>query len=488
MSEEATWKTYAKNTVLGFQHVFAMMGSNILVPLITNLPPYISLVTAGLGTIVFHFVTQRKVPVFLGSSFSFVTAMLNIQQYGKDRGWSHDKQIGHQMVAIILSGILYFIFSGLTYVVGPHRVRKAFPPVVVGPVIIVIGMTLAPTVISSYIVGQYTGEGAIMKSYEAWIVALVTALVIIVISIFGRGFLQSVPVLLGIVVGYIFSAIFGIIDYKKITDAHWIIFEKAALEETFGFYKNLGWDWSCIVMLSPIAIVTFMEHMGDITTNGAVVGKNFFEDPGLHMTLLGDGIAVCLAGFLGGQPVTTYGENTGVLALTHNYNPKLILLAGIFALCLGLLTKIGGILASVPGPVIGGASMVMFGMIAAMGLKVMVDNQVDFTNSRNMMISALILVIGLGFSAGNVDISIGDISISPLAICTVVGIILNFILPNQKKEKKNDPVVEHESESPVIKVPIVEENPTPSLSSSEKGSDQVSDESQQLNQNEPQEL
>jgi len=443
MFEDGKWKTYLTNTILGFQHVFAMMGSNILVPLITNLPPYISLVTAGAGTILFHFVAQRKVPVFLGSSFSFVTAMLNIQNYGMERGWSHDKQIGHQMVAVIMAGVLYFIFSGITFLVGPERVKKAFPPIVVGPVIIVIGMTLAPTVISSYIVGQYTGESPAMKSYEAWIVALLTAIIIIACSIFGRGFLKLIPVLIGIIVGYIMSAIFGIIDYDHITKAHWIIFEKAALKETFGFYKYLGWSWSCIVMLSPISIVSFMEHLGDITTNGAVVGRNFFADPGLHWTLLGDGLAVCLAGFLGGPPVTTYGENTGVLAITRNYNPNLILLAGIFSLFLGLITKFGGVLASVPGPVIGGASMVMFGMIAAMGLKVMVDARVDFTDSRNLIIAALILVIGLGFSAGNVNVHIKDISISPLAICTVVGIILNLVLShiggdNKEKDKSQE--------------------------------------------------
>jgi uracil permease len=237
-----------------------------------------------------------------------------------------------------------------------------------------------------------------------------------------------------------------------ITDAPWIIFEPNAFKSAFAFYNHLGWDWSVIAMLSPISIVTLMEHLGDITTNGAVVGQDFFDDPGVHRTLLGDGLAVCLAGFLGAPPVTTYSENTGVLALTKNYNPKILVIAACYAIVLGILTKFGGILTSVPGPVIGGASMILFGMISSMGLKVLVDNHVDFTQPRNLMIVALILVFGLGFSGGNVNAHIKDISISPLAIATLAGIILNLVLPyppvsvesqteeSEKKEESSEAV------------------------------------------------
>lgn len=440
---------YSLNAILGVQHLFAMMGSNILVPIITGLRPSISLVSAGIGTIVFHFLAKRKVPVFLGSSFSFVSAMLSIADMGAKKGWSHDEVIGRQIMGVIMSGVLYFVFALIAFLVGPQRVKKLFPPVVVGPIIVVIGMTLAPTVIKSNIVDQYTPDAtghANMKDYESWTIALITALVIIVVAIFAKGIFKVFPVLFGIVAGYIVAACFQVIDYSKITDEYWILFQPEAFKATFGFYKHLAWDWSVVLSLAPISIVTFMEHLGDITTNGAVCGKNFMADPGLHCTLFGDGVALIIAGFLGGPPVTTYGENTGVLALTQNYNPKVLLIAAIYSLCLGIISKFGGILASVPGPVIGGASMIMFGMIASMGLKVLVDAQVDFSLTKNMMITALILVIGLGFTGGNVNAHVKDVQISPLAIATIAGILLNLILPGRKTllsrndEKEGEPV------------------------------------------------
>jgi uracil permease len=223
-----------------------------------------------------------------------------------------------------------------------------------------------------------------------------------------------------------------------ITDSPWIIFEKAAIEETFGFYRHLAWDWSVILMLAPIAIVTLMEHMGDITTVSAIVGEDFFEDPGVHSTLCGDGLATCIAGFLGAPPNTTYSENVGVMALTKNYDPIVMVVAAAFSIVLGVICKFGAILASVPGPVIGGASMILFGMIASMGIKVLVDNKVDFVQSRNVMIVAAILIIGLGFSSGGVNAHIKDVSISALAIATVAGVLLNLVLPEPATEVPKD--------------------------------------------------
>ena len=448
-------KRYGLNFILGVQHVLAMMGSNVLVPLITGLSPSIAILSAGLCTICFHFIAQRKVPTFLGSSFSFVTAMQQNQAKFTDKQGNvisqelKNKVIGGQQVAVIMTGVLYCIYSLIVYFVGPARVKKIFPPIVVGPVIMVIGLTLAPSVISSYIVGNYTpneetGEQN-MKTYAVWIIVVVTALIILGVATLARGIWTSFPVLFGIIGGYIVSACFKVIDYSKITDAYWILFEPNCLKETFSFYKGLNWDWNSIAMICPISIVTFMEHLGDITTNGAVVGKNFFEDPGLHFTLLGDGVALFIAGLLGGPAITTYGENTGVLAITKNYNPKLILLAGIIAFCIGLLTKIGGVITSIPGPVIGGASMIMFGIIATMGMKVLIINQVNITKAKNMMIAALIVTIGLGFTAGGVNVNIEGISISPLAICTIVGVLLNAILPDQKDDDENSAEEKKES-------------------------------------------
>lgn len=348
-----------------------------------------------------------------------------------------------------MTGVLYCIYSLIVFFVGPTRVKKIFPPIVVGPVIMVIGLTLAPSVISSYIVGNYTPDESghkNMETYAVWVIVAITALIILGVSTLARGIWTSFPVLFGIIGGYAVSACFRVIDYSKITDAYWVLFEPACLKQTFSFYRRLNWDWNSIAMICPISIVTFMEHLGDITTNGAVVGKNFFEDPGLHFTLLGDGVALFIAGFLGGPAITTYGENTGVLAITKNYNPKLILLAGVIAAVIGLLTKIGGVITSIPGPVIGGASMIMFGIIATMGMKVLIINQVNITKAKNMMIAALIVTIGLGFTAGGVVVQIEGINISPLAICTIVGVLLNAILPEQKDEEEDDEEMEEKKE------------------------------------------
>lgn len=420
--------------IQGIQHVLAMMGSNVLVPLITDIKPAVAMFSAGLCTIAFHFLAQRKVPTFLGSSFAFVGSMQSNMGKWLNQGYSRDYVLGGQQLAVFMTGILYLLYSLIVYFVGPARVKKIFPPVVVGPVIMVIGLTLAPTVIGNYIVAKYTPNNdgfKEMEGYQAWLIAITTAVIIIGISTLGRGLITIFPVLFGIIGGYIISACFEVIDYDIIKDAPWVYFEPDFLKNVFGFWGHLNWDWNSIAMFCPLSIVTFMEHLGDITSNGAVVGKNFFEDPGLHRTLLGDGFALLIAAMLGGPAITTYGENTGVLAMTKNYNPNVILLAGIIAAVIGLLTKISGIIESVPSPVIGGASMIMFGVIASMGLKVLIINQVNITKSKNMMIAALILVIGIGFksAAPAVDITIETVSISPLAVCTLVGIFLNLLLP-----------------------------------------------------------
>ena len=456
-----TVRHYALNFVLGIQHVLAMMGSNILVPLITDLSPSIAMLSAGLCTIAFYFTTQRKVPCFLGSSFSFVTAMQTLRDQGAAEGHSHAYVLGAQQIAVIMTGVLYGIYATIVYFIGPNRVKKIFPPVIIGPVVMVIGLTLAPTTINSYIVSNYTpdanGEQP-MKTYVVWVVAIATTLIILCVASLAKGIWTCFPVLFGIIGGYIISAAFQIIDYSYITDAYWILFIPDNLKTTFEFYKHLHWDWNAIAMMCPISIVTFMEHLGDVTTNSAVVGKNFFEDPGLHRTVGGDAIALVIAGLIGGPAITTYGENCGVLAITKNYNPNILALAACIAIFLGIITKIGGIITSIPGPVIGGASMIMFGIIASMGMKVLIINQVNITKTKNMMVAALIVVIGLGFNGGGVVINIEGIHISPLAICTIVGIILNAVLPdrpdepgpngpNQEEKKEFDEISDSELEN-----------------------------------------
>lgn len=424
-----TAKEFLVNCLLGLQHTFAMMGGSVIVPLLTGYEPSMALIASGVGTIIFHFCVQRKIPVFLGSSFTFIAAINNIRQYGAERGWSHQETMGSQMVGILATGLMYFIFAIITYYAGPQKIQKLFPPVVVGPIILVIGMILAPTVINSNIVQHYDGPNATMKSYEAWIVALSTTLIMVVVSIFGTGIWKSLPVIFGMVGGYLVAACFGIIDYQKIVDAHWIIFEPEAFMKAFGYYKYIRFDWNSVISMAPLSIVTFMEHIGDITSTGAVVGKDFFASPGLHRSSIGDAFALFSAALLGGPPVTTYSENTGVLAITRNYNPTLMVYAAVFAIILGIISKFGGILASVPGPVLGGAAMLLFGMISSMGLKVLIDNKVDLTSTKNMIVTSMIMIIGLGFNGGGVKVDIGSVNINALAICTITGMILNFVLP-----------------------------------------------------------
>ena len=304
--------------VLAFQHVFAMMGSNILVPMVSGLPISNSLFSAGLATVIFHFVTKRKVPVFLGSSFAFLSSLALFEG-------SQPERMGKIFIGTLSTSIVYYIFATIFFFVGADRIKKLFPPIVIGPIIMVIGLTLAPSVIKSNIADQYQGENPAMSAAAAWVTALLTTVTIIVVNLFGFKFMKTIPILLGIIVGYITGACFGIVDASVIVDSPWILFQPEALKQSFSFYSHIAFDVKSIVNFAPLAIVTLMEHFGDITTNGAIVGTNFFEDPGVHRTVLGDGIALTTAALLGGPPITTYGENTGVLAITRQYNPKLLL-------------------------------------------------------------------------------------------------------------------------------------------------------------------
>lgn len=436
--DKATAVRYGKNTVMGIQHLFAMMGATILVPILCNLSISVALISAGTGTLIFFFITKKKVPVFLGSSFAFIGALVgnvSTEQVGS-AVWN--AAMGKVSIAIFFTGLVYFLFSLLAKTIGSDKLRKLFPPVVVGPVIIVIGMSLAPVVFSGNIAGSidsiaaFTGKSTAYASAAAWTTSIITAAVIVGVAMYAKGFFKVIPVLFGILAGYVVALIFGIVDFGSVKNAHWLIFQPEAFKESFGFYKNLSFDISVILAFAPVAIVTFMEHLGDINASSIIVGKDFFKDPGVHRTLLGDGAATAFAGLLGGPPNTTYGENTAVLAITKNYNPNLLALAAIFAIFLGVFSKFGGLLGTVPGPVIGGASMILFGMIAANGLKTMVEAKLDFSDTKNMLIVSIILVVGIGMSAAGLSVNIFKVSFSPLAVVTVIGIVLNLLLPSQK--------------------------------------------------------
>lgn len=433
-----------KEAVLSFQHVFAMLGATILVPILANMSISIALISAGIGTIIFYFITKRKVPVFLGSSFAFLSA-LQMQMVGKgaigSETWNY--AMAQLSIAVLCTGLVYVILSLIIKLVGTNFIRKLFPPIVVGPVIIVIGMCLAPVAINNFVAPD---TATTTQTIGYVITGVATAATIIGVSVFAKGFFKIIPVLLGIVVGYIVALCFGIVNFDTVINSGWILFQPSEFTKSFGWYGSLGKIWNkdlikVILMFAPIAIVTFMEHLGDVNASSIVCGKDFITDPGVHRTLLGDGVATMAAGLIGGPCNTTYGENTAVLSLTKNYNPNVLFVAGIFAVVLGIFSKFGAVLGTIPAPVIGGASLILYGMIAANGLKTIVEAKVDFSDSKNMITCSVILVIGIGMSAAGKTLNIGILSFSALAVATFIGIILNAIFMIGRGKNKQESIV-----------------------------------------------
>ncbi|KGG81103.1 uracil transporter [Caloranaerobacter azorensis H53214] len=411
--EKERLRNLGRKGILGLQHVIAMFGATVLVPILTGLNPAVALFSAGVGTLIFHFVTKGKVPVFLGSSFAFIPVINAVaNQYG---------DIRYAQGGIIVAGALYLVLSMLIYIYGADKIKSFFPPIVTGPMIIVIGLILSPV--------------AIQMASKNWLVAFVVVFTVIGVSIFSKGFFKVIPILCGVVVGYIFSAIIGIVNFEPIANASLISVPQFTLPKF-----SIG----AIAMIAPIVLAVFMEHIGDITTNGAVVGKNFFEDPGLHRTLLGDGLATMFAGFIGGPANTTYGENTSVLAVTRVYDPSILRLAAFIAVGLSFIGKLGAILQTIPEPVMGGVSLILFGMIASVGIRTITNAEVDFSSNRNLIISSLILVAGIGTEflrsnpnfTGVIGIKITDnIQIVGLSLAALIGIIVNKILPETITEE-----------------------------------------------------
>ncbi|RPF49070.1 uracil permease [Hydrogenoanaerobacterium saccharovorans] len=412
-------KLTATNLLLGFQHLFAMFGATVLVPIITGLNPSMALIGAGLGTLLFHFITGHKVPVFLGSSFAFL-GVVGATIAGDPAN------IPLAQGGIMAAGVVYILLAALVRLIGSERIVKLFPPVVTGPIIVVIGLTLAPVALTN--AGLIVPQGTSID----WVtvgVALFSLTVVIVCTIFLKGFFKLVPILLGFASGYFLCLILDFtigthfVDFTAITNAAWINIPYV----TPNFFTLPKFDLGVIFSIAPVAIVTFMEHIGDITINGSVVGKNFFKDPGLHRTVLGDGLATLLAGFIGAPPNTTYGENTAVLATTKNYSTFVLKLAAVFAIILGLFGKFGAIIMTIPTPVLGGVSILLYGMISSIGMRTLAESNLDFSHSRNLIIVALILVIGLGLSGG-VAIT-PNITLTGLFLAVVVGAAVNKILP-----------------------------------------------------------
>lgn len=392
----------AKKIILALQHMIAMFGATVLVPLITGFDVGTALFCAGCGTLIFHFCTKKKVPVFLGSSFAFIPVITYVADtYGSLR---------YAQGGIVVAGFLYVIISLIIKKVGPEKVERFFPAQVVGPMIIVIGLNLVPN--------------AFQMASENFYVAGITFGCAVLLSKFGKGFLKQLSIIISVILGYIIALKFHLVDLTAVQEASILQMPKFQLP-----IFNFG----AILVIVPVVMAVFMEHIGDITTNSAVVGKDFVKDPGLHRTLLGDGLATMFAGLVGGPANTTYGENTGVLAITKNYDPSILRLAAVFAIILGCVGKIGGFLSTIPTAVMGGISVMLFSMIAVVGvrtIKTAVIQQRLEINFKNILVMAAVIVIGLGPHAGlNVEIPISEtVSISGLSLAAIVGVVLNLIL------------------------------------------------------------
>ena len=413
--------------ILGVQHMFAMFGATVLVPLLTGLSVSTTLLCAGLGTLLFHLVTKGKVPAFLGSSFAYLGGFSIVAPMLADADGNltvvNTKMLPYACAGVALSGILYLLVSLLISTFGIRRIMKFFPPVVTGPIIISIGLILAPS--------------AITNCESNWLLAFVALGTVIVCNIWGKGMVKILPILIGVLVSYAVALVTGAVDFQTIGAAAW--FGIPLHKDSMGLFAIDGSETfiSAVFTIVPIALATMMEHIGDIAAISATTGKNYIRDPGLNKTLLGDGLATAMAGLLGGPANTTYGENTGVLALTKIYDPLVIRIAAVFALILSFCPKFEAVINTIPSGIVGGISFVLYGMISAIGVRNVVENKVDFTNSRNLIIAAVILVCALGFnSVGGITFAIAgvNINLSGLAIAAIAGILLNAILPGNDYE------------------------------------------------------
>lgn len=417
-----------KMLILGLQHMFAMFGATVLVPAITGLNVSTTLLFAGLGTLLFHLITGRKVPAFLGSSFAFLGA------YGLVTASGQNIPLNYSGFGVAVAGLVYLVLALLFKVFGAKKVMRFFPPIVTGPVIIAIGLTLSGTAIGS--------------CSANWWVALAAIAVVVVCNIWGKGMIKIIPILLGVVASYIVSMIVDPASrdavVKTVSEAKWIglpiVWEETALS-IFGKDLDVSMLITAVITIAPISLATIVEHIGDMCAISSTVGKNYVADPGLHRTLLGDGLATTMSALFGGPANTTYGENTGVLALSKVYDPKVIRLAAIFAIVLSFCPKFAALIVAMPTATMGGVSLVLYGMISAVGVRNVVENQVDFTKSRNVLIAALILVLAIGLKYGTGDVqgivfSIGSVNImlSGLAVAAIVGIVMNAILPGKDYE------------------------------------------------------
>ena len=388
-----------RRTVVGVQFMFVAFGSTVLVPLLTGLDPAVALLAAGLGTLLFHAVTGGKVPIYLGSSFAFIAPIIKATElFG----------LGGMFCGLVSVGLVYMLMSLLVKTFGIDLIKKLFPPVVIGPVIILIGLSLA-------------GAGVNMAQ-ENWILAIVSLAVAVAASIWGKGMIKLIPVVFGALAGYVVALIFfrDTMDFSVVGNASWFAFPKLA---------KMSFSWQAILFMAPVAIAPIIEHVGDMYAIGSIAGKDFVKDPGLHRTMLGDGLSCVLAAFLGGAPITTYSEVTGAVSLTKVTDPSVLRIAAVSAVVLSVIGKVGAVIQTIPSAVLGGIMLLLFGSIASVGISNMIQAKIDMGSTRNLIIVSLILTIGIGGAI----ISVGSFTLSGIGLASLVGVILNLILPEDKK-------------------------------------------------------
>ncbi len=405
-------------TILGLQHLFAMFGATVLVPVITGLSVSSTLLFAGIGTLIFHLCTKGKVPAFLGSSFAFLGGYAAVTQMGLAKGLALSESLPYACIGVFCAGLMYFVLSGLFAAFGTRKVMRFFPPVVTGPIIIAIGLILSGS--------------AIQNCSQNWPIALVAIAVIVIANIWGKGMVKIVPILLGVLASYIVAIVFGKVDFSTVRDAAWIGLPFKWEDTAIAVFRSPDWGLivASIIAILPISLATMVEHIGDMCAISSTTDRNYLEDPGLHRTLMGDGLATAIASLFGAPANTTYGENTGVLNITRVFDPRVIRLAAIFSILLAFCPKFAALIGAMPAATIGGVSLILYGMISAVGVRNIVENRVDFTRSRNVIIAALILVLAVGIKYGaNDSVRIGFTSLSGLAVAAIVGILFNIILP-----------------------------------------------------------
>ena len=388
-----------QKTIVGAQFLFVAFGSTVLVPLLVGLDPSVALFTAGIGTFIFHAVTKGKVPIFLGSSFAFIAPIIKATELFGLPG---------TLCGLVAVGAVYGLMSALIRLRGVGFITNLFPPVVVGPVIMLIGLSLAST--------------GVDMAKSNWLLAIIALLTTIIVSLFGKGMLRLIPIFMGIIIGYITASLLGLIDFQPILDAPWFALPAFIRPEL---------SWEAIIFMIPVAIAPIIEHIGDVYAINDVTGKDFVKDPGLHRTMLGDGLACIAASFIGGPPVTTYSEVTGAVSLTKISDPAVIRIAGLFGILFSVFGKISALLKTIPNAVLGGIMLLLFGTIASVGVNSLIKNKVDLGDTRNLIITSLILTLGIG----GAEMTFGTITIGGIGLAALVGVILNLVLPKSKSKQ-----------------------------------------------------